>query len=318
MINSNIIEQIKKYNNIVLAAHVNPDGDAIGACTALALALSKIGKNPVILMDEYPEKYNFLHGREYIHKEYINDEPLELFITLDCGDLERLGDYISYFRKAPITINIDHHITNTKYGHYNEVKKEASSTCEIIYEVIKSCEIPFDDKIASSLYTGIAFDTGGFKHSSTTSFTHEVISDLLKYKVNFTYIMNKLFYSRSLTSSRLLGLALSKIELLENDKLCFCDLSKKEMESLGATIDDVDGIIASMQNIEGVLVSVLIYEKDKNEIKVSFRSVGDKDVSKIAKMFNGGGHKNASGCTINKNLEAVKKEILKKIQEELF
>ncbi|NLK97014.1 bifunctional oligoribonuclease/PAP phosphatase NrnA [Defluviitalea saccharophila] len=313
-----IIQSLKKYTHIALAAHISPDGDAIGACTALALALAKINKKPIILMEEYLEKYNFLPGRQYIYNTYPADEPLELFVALDCGDLQRLGAYAEYFEKAPLTINIDHHISNPNYGDYNYVDSEASSTCEIIYKIIKQSEINIDDEIAASLYTGIVFDTGGFKHSNTTALTHQIISDLIKYNIEFSDIMDRLFYSRSIESAKLLGLALNKMELLQDKQLCVCDLSKKEMEEVGASVNDTEGIISSMKNIEGVLVAILLYEKNSNEVKVSFRASGDKDVCKIAQIFQGGGHKKAAGCSLNTDLIDAKKKILDIVQKELF
>ncbi|NLM13729.1 MAG: bifunctional oligoribonuclease/PAP phosphatase NrnA [Epulopiscium sp.] len=313
-----IIQSLKKHTYIALSAHISPDGDAIGACTALAMALVKMNKHPVILMDEYPEKYNFLPGREYIFSTYPDNVPLELFVALDCGDLQRLGKYVDYFEKALLTINIDHHISNPNYGDYNYVDSKASSTCEIIYKIIKNSEIDIDDEIAASLYTGIAFDTGGFKHSSTTFLTHQIISDLMKYKIDFTGIMDKLFYSRTFESAKLLGLALNKMELHYNKQLCICDLSKQEMEEVGASVNDMEGIIASMKNIEGVLVAILIYEKNSNEIKVSFRSSGDKDVCRIAQIFQGGGHKKAAGCTLYTDLKNAKIKVLDIVQKELF
>jgi phosphoesterase RecJ-like protein len=313
-----IIHSLKKYTHIAIAAHISPDGDAIGACVALALALVKMNKKPVILMDEYPEKYNFLPGRQYIYNTYPNHVPLELFVALDCGDLQRLGKYIDDFEKAPLSLNIDHHISNPHYGDFSYVDPEASSTCEIIYKIIKEAEVPIDDEIATSLYTGIAFDTGGFKHSSTTSFTHQIISDLIKYNIDFTDILDKLFYSRSLESAKLLGYALYKMETLNDKQLCICDLSTKEMEELGASANDTEGIISFMKNIDGVLVAVLLYEKNANEIKVSFRASGDKDVCRIAQFFQGGGHKKAAGCTLHTDLKDAKTKILDTVQKELF
>lgn len=318
MINVDIIQQLRNCTHIALSAHISPDGDAIGACIALALALEKMNKKPIILIDEYPKKYDFLPGKEFVYKEYPNNTQLDLFIALDCGDVGRLGEYTSYFEKSPITINIDHHISNPKYGDYYFVDSGASSTCEIVYRIIKACEIDIDNKIAVCLYTGIAFDTGGFKHSNTSTSTHQIISDLIKYNIDFSDIMDKLFYTRSLESSKLLGHVLTKMEVLQDKQLCVCSLAIEEIEGVGATINDVEGIISFMKNIEEVLIAVLLYEKSKDEIKVSFRSSGDKDVCCIAQSFQGGGHKKAAGCTLNMRLEEAKKQIIDKIQKELF
>lgn len=313
-----IIKQIQNHKYIAIATHINPDGDAIGSCTALALALYKNGKKPIILINERPKKYAFLSGEEFIFEEYPRDIPLELFIALDCGDKERLGGYISYFDNAPISINIDHHISNPKYGHYYYVDSQASSTSEMIYGLIKDCGIPFDGTIAQSIYAGIAYDTGNFRHSSTTSSTHRVISDLLQYDFDFTKILDKLFHLRSLASAKLLGYALNKMEIAYNNEICICTLTRKEMDALGAGTDDTEGIISFMKNIEGVTVAILIYEKKDNDIKVSFRSSGDKDVCSVAQLFKGGGHKKASGCSLSMPIHKAKEEVFNVVLKELF
>lgn len=318
MINEELYNLIREYTHIAIAAHISPDGDALGACTAFALALEKLGKKPIILINDYPEKYDFLSFKSFVYKEYPSHLPLELFIALDCGDKERLGNYTKNYDKAKFTINIDHHITNPKYGDYNMVDTDASSTCEIIYKLIKTWDIPLDNEIASSLYTGIAFDTGGFKHNNTTSFTHQVISNLMHHDINFTSIMNKLFYSRSLQATQLLGYSLNKIELFQNNQFCLCSLDKDEIKQSGANDSDTEGIIAFMKNIEGVLIALLLYEKAKNEIKVSFRSSENIDVCSIAQKFGGGGHKKAAGCTLYKSMKDAKKEMIYSILKELF
>ena len=318
MINQEIYNLINDSMHIALAVHTNPDGDAIGACTALALVLEKMGKKPIILMKDIPDKYNFIHGKELIYDEYPDNLPLELFIALDCGDKERIGEYISIFDTAKITINIDHHITNPKSADYNLVNSNASSTCEIIYELIKDWGLSLDKEIASSLYTGIAFDTGGFKHNNTSSFTHKIIADLLTYNINFTDIMNKLFFSRSLSATKLLAYALNKMELYQNNQLSICTLDKKELEKFDAKNFDTEGIISFMKNTEGVLIACLLYEKSENEIKVSFRSSDNIDISVIAQIFGGGGHKKAAGCTINKTIIEAKDEVINTILKELF
>ncbi|HOQ16500.1 MAG TPA: bifunctional oligoribonuclease/PAP phosphatase NrnA [Defluviitaleaceae bacterium] len=318
MTSQEIYQLIHDSNYIAIAVHTNPDGDAIGACTALALVLKKIGKKPIILMREIPDKYNFLAYHEFICQEYPKHLPLELFIALDCGDKERIGEYSNHFDIADTTMNIDHHITNLEYADYNLVNSKASSTCEIIYKLIKDWEISLDQEISSALYTGIAFDTGGFKHNNTSSYTHLIVADLLAYNINFTDIMDKLFHTRSISATKLLGYSLNKMEFYQNNQLCLCTLDKKELESFGAKDGDTEGIISFLKNTEGVLIACLLYEKTENETKVSFRSSGDIDISYIAQKFGGGGHKKAAGCTINKNINEAKEEVINTILKELF
>lgn len=316
------MENLKKaldlYDNILISAHVNPDGDAVGSTTALAWALKKIGKNVIVLLEECGDKYDFLKASEIIkhNTEDIEISKSFLFIALDCGDKERLGDFTEEFDNAAETVNIDHHMSNTEFAKYNYVY-DKSSTCEIIYEILKELEIELDGAIAKSLYMGILTDTGGFRHSNTTSRTHEVAAELLKENFSHTELYEELFSNTAYEAMKILGRALEKMELFFDGQVSFSCITTKDMEELGADSTHLGIVIDKLKSIKGVRVAIFLSERGDGEIKLSMRADGTVDICKIAVEFGGGGHFRACGCSIFDSIENAKTIILNKIEQGL-
>lgn len=310
---------LNSVNNIIISAHVNPDADSVGSCTALALALKKLNKNIIITMEDYGTKYNFLNNSTFVshNLEDISYFKNELFICLDCGDEQRIGIFKTLLENSKITVNIDHHISNTNFAQYNYVF-EKSSSCEIVYELISYLNIELDDDIAKALYTGILADTGGFRHSNTTSSTHEIVAKLIKYNFLADEIYKELFDTNSYESIKLLGKALSATELFCDGKGAYSYITQNDMKQFNTDSSQLGGIIDNLKNIKGVVFAVFMYEKNENEFKVSMRSDGSIDICKIAVDFGGGGHFKACGCTINGKLDEVKNLILEKIKESVI
>jgi len=312
-------EILNLYDNILISAHVNPDGDAVGSATALALALNKIGKNVNVLLEDCGDKYDFLKLPDFIKHDIQEIDLAEprLFMALDCGDKERLGEFAQEFDKAADTVNIDHHMSNTEFAKHNYVY-EKSSTCEIIYELLKELHIDLDGQIAKSLYMGILTDTGGFRHSNTTSRTHEVIAELMKEDFSHTELFEELFSNVAYSAMRVLGRALEKMELAFNGEAAYSYITNSDMEELGASVADLGIVIDKLKSIKGVRAAIFFSEREPNEIKVSMRADGTVDICKIAVEYNGGGHFRACGCTVCDTMENAKKIILDKIEQELL
>lgn len=312
---NNLDNILNSYKNIIISAHVNPDGDAVAACTALALALNKLNKNICVLLEDYGNKYSFLPNQINIchNVDEMNNFKNELFISLDCGDKFRLGDFKNLFNKAIETVNIDHHITNDNFAKHNYVF-EKSSTCEIIYELLIYLNIELDNNIAKALYTGIVYDTGGFRHSNTTSRTHQIVSELIKYEFPSSDIFKEMFDIRSYKSTKLLGRLLNKIEMLCNNQVAYSCINQHDLKEFDTDSSQTGGFIDYLRNIEGVKVAVFIYQSTDNSFKISMRSDGDINISKIATEFGGGGHLKACGCTLNGSELEVKQKILDKIK----
>lgn len=307
---------LKSCNNITISAHVNPDGDAVASCIALGLALDKMGKDVVILLEDYGDRYSFLKSKGLIFNHKVEGFKNELFVCLDCGDKSRLGKFVDVFDSAKITFNIDHHITNDKFAMYNYVF-DKSSTCEIVYELLMHLGISLNDEIAKALYTGIAYDTGGFKYTNTTARTYEIAAELVEYDFSFTDIFKQMFDTRSYASTKLLGRALERAELFFKGKVAVSYLTLEDMNEFNADSTQAGGIIDHLRNIKGVHCSVFIYEKGIDEAKVSMRSDGTVNISKIASEFGGGGHLKACGCTIKATAQMSKQIIIDKIKSQL-
>ena len=314
-----IAELLQSGNNIAILPHISPDGDCLGSAFALQLALKKINKNPtVILEDNIPKGYNFLQGQSVHVDELDSDAIFDVLICLDSSDEERLGKRISLVQGSLISINLDHHITNTQYAQYNFVDANAAATGELVYRLIQALTIELDDAIAENLYVAIATDTGGFRYSNTTSATHLITAALLDVGIDVAGINRKVFETVTLQKLNLLSKAVEKLELYDDNRIAVLSLTKEMMKNSGADDDDMDGLSGLPRSIAGVEVGVILKEKDVDTTKVSFRSNEYVDVSEIAGLFNGGGHKRASGCTLRVNMHTAKKQILEAVSKVLL
>ena len=306
------IKEIEHSNNIVIAGHISPDGDAICSSLALAMTIEKMGKTPVVLLEDFGSSYDYIGGKNLIYKEDYNSiENIDLFISADCGDIERLGDARVIFEKAKKTVNIDHHISNDCFASLNIVNPKASSTSEIMFEIINHIGA-IDFNIATAIYTGIVFDTGGFKYSCTSKRTHEIAGELIEQGIDTSKIHSTILTMHSLESSRLLAKAINNIYV--EDDIIISSLSNEEIKSLDATSKATGAIVPYLLDTKFINIAVFLYEKEDGSIKLSFRSKSI-DVNKIANYFGGGGHILASGATLkNISLEQAKEDVLAQVR----
>lgn len=307
-----IINEIKSANRVAVISHINPDGDAAGSSLALSLALKKLGKEvDVYLHEGVPEVYSFLKDSETVLKK-SKLKQYDAAVALDCGDLDRLGDFAAVFDSAKVKINIDHHITNSKFAEFNHVEEHASSTGEIIYRTIKMAGVEMDKDIAECLYIAVATDTGGFRYSNTSSICMQVAADLINYDIDVAEISRKVFDTVSYNKVRLMGMAIESLEMTAGGKIAIMSITSEQKESINAQSEDFDGIVNIGRSIAGVEASAFFLEKRKGEIKVNLRSNSYVDLSEIVLKFSGGGHKRAAGCTINGASMDEAKNIIKK------
>ena len=304
----------KSEHNIYICSHIQPDGDNIGSTLALGMAIKKMSKNVKLLkVDDIPSDYKFLPNVDLI-KKYEMEENIDLFIALDSSDMERLGVGKEFAKNANNIINIDHHITNTKFGDINIVSSSSAATGELVYEFIKQMGVDIDKNIATCLYTAISTDTGSFIYSNTTYMTHLIIAELLKTGIDINNININLYQKRSMERTRLFINVLNDMEIYLDGKIGIVTVTQDILKSNNAKMEDTEGIISFVRGIDSVEVACLLKEVDKNEIKVSLRSKEKIDVSKISNKFNGGGHIRAAGCTLFTEIGAAKKLILKEIE----
>lgn len=298
-----IISAMKVSKGIVLGAHINPDGDAVGALVGMATLCGFLHIPYQVMLEKTPE--NFKELLEHIEVNNTVTIDYDTFISVDCGDVDRLGKYKILFEQAPVTINIDHHETNTYFASLNEVHAEASSSCEVVYDFIKEARCPLTKSLVSALYTGILTDTGGFRHTCTSAHTHQIIAELLQVPFDFTRIYYNQMVAKSEIATIMESVAISHLNKLNNRSMYLAYVTTEEMKEKGATQEDLASIVNQVKNIKGCEVAVFIYPIEEGKYKVSFRSDAPYDVAKIAATFGGGGHVRAAGATLNGTLEQV-------------
>lgn len=298
---------ISEADSIAIAGHVRPDGDCVGSCLSmynyLTLNCNKDGKKRIdVYLEKIPDEFNFLKNVNDIKVECNEEIAYDLMISLDCGSVDRLGVCGNLFSLAKETVNIDHHISNTKFANYNHVI-EASSTCEVLFDIFDDTKI--NKEIAESLYLGIVHDTGVFKHSNTTEKTMKIAGKLITIGAEPSKIIDETFYQKTYVQNQILGRCLMESFLILHGKIIIASISKKTQEFYNVTPADTNGVIDQLRVTKGVEVAIFIREEGLHEYKVSMRSNGIVDVSKIAVFFGGGGHVKASGCSMTGSLHDV-------------
>lgn len=311
---SELYQYVDSANQPYIIGHNNPDGDCIGATTALALLFRKLGRDVPVLLIDVPDTYDFLPVDEFLSEEIPTH--CDLMIALDSGDKDRFGYFNGVVDNATRLINIDHHDSNPNYGDKNYVLSDMSSTCELLYSMIDDMSL-MDQDIAKCLYTGIVYDTGVFKHSNTTKSTHKVAGELIETGINFSEIIDHVFYYKSVKSLKVRKVAIERLELLEQDKVSFTYVNLSDMKALNAVKKNTEGIIQMITEIYGIKCSVFIYEIKEGIFKVSLRGKDDMNVCEVAQVFGGGGHIKASGCTVEASIEEVKEKLLVEIRKQL-
>ena len=298
---------------IAIGGHVRPDGDCVGSCMGMYLYLKEAfpDKEIDIYLQNIPDALKCLDRMNEIREEIPEGKVYDLFICQDCGDKERLDFSAPLFDAAKHTFCIDHHISNKGFAEYNYVVPEASSTSELVYNLLDGADI--SDEASKALYLGIVHDTGVFQYSCASPDTFRVAAKLLEKKFDAPRMIQETYYQKSFAQNKILGYALMNAELY-CDGLCIASfLRKEDMDKFGVNSKDLDGIVAQLRNTSGVEVAVFMYELENGVYKVSLRASNYADVSKIAQMFGGGGHVKASGCSMSGTPE----EIMTKLTEQL-
>ena len=312
-----IDELPKDVRRIVIAGHIHPDGDCVGSCLGLKNYLAVI--RPEAQVDVYLEKFSedfiFLQGAGEVCHELPEVEPYEVAFALDCSDTERLGEAVKYFTAAKYRICIDHHITNEGFADENIICPDASSTCEVLYNLMEDASV--NRAVAECLYTGIVHDTGVFKHSNTKEETMRIAGRLITKGADPSYIIDETFYKKTFAQNKALARALDTAELWLDGAVIGSVITEKDFEELGIGSGDLDGIVDQLRVTDGVEAAVFLYEAPEGKCKVSMRANGSADVSRIAREFGGGGHVKAAGCTVSGGWREIIDQIAGRIAEQL-
>lgn len=314
------LESIKKIidenSTFAIIPHKNPDGDAIGSSLALSFALKKLGKQArIFISGDFPKNLNFIWTNEF---DNPNIKDFDAVIAIDCADIQRMDDNErNIFENAKITAVIDHHITNDGFADASFVDAKAAATGEIIYRFLNDVmHFELDKCIAKYIYCAILCDTGCFKYSNTTSETHKIASELLKFGIDSSYFSRQILEIRTKQQCIAMKECINNLQFFVNDKVCLSYITYDFLKANGLEFDDADFFVSFPRDIADVEVGVYLKVRSENEIKVSFRSNSYVDVSKLANEFGGGGHIRAAGCTIeNKTIDEAIKIILEKVEK---
>lgn len=298
-------EFLKEHDNYYILTHQSPDGDTIGCGFGLCFALRKIGKKAnVLCSDEFPKRYGFIHGG--CEPQKFSPETI---VAVDVADKKLLGSALAKYGDY-VDLCIDHHVSNTEYAKRLLVYPEAAAACEVMYRVLAEMDAPMDRTVAECLYTGIATDTGCFKYANTTKLAHIIAAKLMEYDINIEGINREMFDIKSKARLKVEQYINSSMEFYLDDKCALAAVTLDTVKKTGLAWEEFEGIAGMSVQVEGVMVGVIIKEKDEGVFKVSMRSASDVDVSEICRKFGGGGHVKAAGCTMEGRLEDVKLKLL--------
>lgn len=295
------LSAISGADEIALACHQGPDGDALGSMLALALALRKQGMKTVASWgsDPFvtPRHYAFLPALDLLSPPDKFPEAPELMITFDCGSFDRLGTLEPNARAAKRLLVIDHHASNAEFGAINLIDPAIAASAVLVYRLIGKLGVPLDRDIASCLYTGVFTDTGGFKYRNTTPEIHGIAADLISYDIGHDDIARLVYDTHPVGYLRLLAVALERAEVLAEASMIWTSVTQGDLKRCAIEMEDTDGLIDVIRTADVAEVSSVLKELPDGSVKVSMRSKGNVNVGAICEAFGGGGHAFAAGFT---------------------
>jgi phosphoesterase RecJ-like protein len=308
-----IKERLTASNKIVIAAHVRPDGDAIGSLLGLGLALRDAGKSvQMVLVDGVPASFRYLEGSELIVKEPQGEH--DIFITVDSADFKRVGKFFENFGQPDI--NIDHHKTNEKFGKLNLIEADEVATAAILTKILPVWGYEITRPIASALLTGIVTDTLGFRTSNTNPSALRLCATLMETGADMSDLYMRSLVRKSFPAARYWGAGLSSLE--QEHGIVWSTLTLEDRKRSGYSGNDDADLINMISAIDGNKVGIIFVEQSDNHVKISWRALENGfDVSKIAKHFNGGGHVAAAGADIPGALSEIQPLVLKTTRQML-
>lgn len=311
------LEAIREADEIVLACHVNPDGDALGSLLATSLGLKQLGKRthptwgtPGLVI---PHSYAFLPDVSSVTDPQDLPEAAT-FIALDCGAADRLGELEKYAADAPRLINIDHHPGNENFGTQNLVVTTVSSTAELVARLLQDLGVEIDRDIATCLYTGVVTDTGRFQYSSSSPDTLRLAADLLELGVDAQLVAQEVFESSPFNFLKLTGRVLDRAVLIEDESFVYSWFTRNDLAETGVSLDETEKLIDLVRQTRAAKVAAIFKENDEGKYRVSLRSKGPASVGAVARALGGGGHELAAGMTtdsVEKGVEDIRRLLAK-------
>lgn len=328
----NILKICEGAKKIGITGHIHPDGDCVGATMALWQFLKKAAKEAeteVVLEQPAPVFFCIKGVDQILYDTSVSENgkdsmmPERAYDVLFVCDsvLDRTGIAVKYAAAGATVVNIDHHISNQGCGDYNYIMPEASSTSELVYDLILEADPEkkyMDADIAAAVYMGMAHDTGVFQYSCTSPKTMRMAADLLEYDFDFSKLIDETYYEKTYVQSQIMGRAMLESLRFMDGRCIVSMVDRKTMNFYGADSTDFEGIVNQLRVIKGIEVAIFMYETGTLQYKVSLRSNGNVNVAEIATFFGGGGHLRAAGCNMNGTFHDVVNNLSKQIEKQVM
>lgn len=302
---------------IVLASHVNPDGDTLGSSLALTHALRALGKRAVPLShDGVPDILRWMPGAEWVERGTAATD-FDLAVICDTGTVDRIGSALATVEAARRTLTVDHHVAEGDFGDVRFVDSRASATGELVFALLREMGVPVSQAIAQCLLCAIITDTGSFRYMNVTPTTFEIAGELMKAGACPAQIAELVFDNRSYASLRLLGRALDSLQTTTDGRIAWARIRASDFEELQATDEETEGIVTHVRAVRTALVGVLFREVPGKKVRISLRGRDGVDVNKVANVFGGGGHRLAAGCTVDPPLDEAMAQVIGEIERQM-
>jgi bifunctional oligoribonuclease and PAP phosphatase NrnA len=308
-----IFDAVRTRQRFVLSSHSRPDGDAIGSQLAMAYALRSIGKEAMVVnADPAPAPLLAFPGVADIRIASSVEGEFDAALIMECGDLKRtgVGGLDRFF-----VINIDHHPGNESYGQINWFDASAAACSEMVYDLVRALGAPLTREIATHVYLAILTDTGSFHYSSISPRTFEICRECLAAGVDPVLVARNVYDSNNMGRLKLFGAVLGAMQIDQSGRIAIVYVDHEMARAAGGTYEDTEGLVNLPLTVKEIEAVVFFKQEKGDEYRVSLRSKGDVDINAIAKEYGGGGHKNASGCTVSGPIEELQKALVARIED---
>ncbi|MBI5440140.1 MAG: bifunctional oligoribonuclease/PAP phosphatase NrnA [Deltaproteobacteria bacterium] len=322
MSRKNQIAEVRKAiaegDRFLLVSHQNPDGDAIGSSLALAASLESLGKEcEIVNVDGVPATLTWLPLAERVQLQPAHRTGYDVVVLLDCGSQSRTGLPDDLLKAGRVSVNIDHHPGNAGFATVNLVDPEACATAELVYDLLQAIPAPIRYSAATAIYTAVLTDTGRFRFSNANARAFDIAGKMVARGVNASEVSHLVYDQQPIGRLRLLSLVLDTLELSPRDKAASLVVSQAMLRQTHTTPEDAEGFVNHARSICGVEAGFLLREEVPGRYRVALRSKGRVDVSRIAAEFDGGGHRNAAGATVEGSVEEIRRRLYAMIEEAL-
>ena len=301
--NNILLNEVEKASSIGITGHIHPDGDCVGSCMALYHYIRKVypEKTVKVFLEAPADNMRVAEGIDDIDSGFTKPEnPFDLFVVLDCSSADRFEPAKELVEAASKVFVVDHHMTNTHFADEGVILPDASSTCEVLYDLFEDEKI--DRTVATFLYLGIIHDTGVFRFPACTEHTMNIAGRMLTKGINAQQLIDDSFYRKTYAQNRLIGDAVARSELLLDGKMIYTAVTLDDLARFGAGTKETEGLIDQLRLTKGIEVAMFARQEAEDTYKISLRAISKVNVASICAAFGGGGHKFAAGCTVTGNL----------------